>query len=76
MYEICLHCHWLSFSSFILNFEQCGHSEPTLKSFTMQMLIFSFQFLFLKTSSVSTLTFVSQGLENQVQYMHLKKAGS
>ena len=24
MYEICLHCHWLGFSSFILNFEQCG----------------------------------------------------
>ena len=23
MYEICLHCHWLGFSSFILNFGQC-----------------------------------------------------
>ena len=23
MYEICLHCHWLGFSSFILNFRQC-----------------------------------------------------
>ena len=25
MNEICLHCHWLGFSSFILNFGQCGH---------------------------------------------------
>ena len=24
MYEICLHCHWLSFSSFKLNFGQCA----------------------------------------------------
>ena len=24
MYEICLHCHWLGFSSFILNFGQCA----------------------------------------------------
>ena len=23
MYEICLHCHWLGFPSFILNFGQC-----------------------------------------------------
>ena len=23
IYEICLHCHWLGFSSIILNFEQC-----------------------------------------------------
>ena len=23
MYTICLHYHWLGFSSFILNFEQC-----------------------------------------------------
>ena len=23
IYEVCIHCHWLGFSSFILNFGQC-----------------------------------------------------
>ena len=30
MYEICLHCHWLSFSSFILNFGQCAKGRTLL----------------------------------------------
>ena len=35
MNDICLHCHWLFFSSIILNFEQCHHQ---LKS--MQNIVF------------------------------------
>ena len=36
MYEICLHCHWLCYSSFILNFGQCA-SEHTSYELTLKL---------------------------------------
>ena len=54
MYEICLHCHWLGFSSFILNFGKCTHFALMPNVYTLKLFFKCQMWCKIKNFSSST----------------------